>query len=107
MGRAVEEAADLAVLTTDNPRTEDPQAIQEEVLSGFRLSEDVEVIPDRAEAICSALSRAQPGDCVLIAGKGHETDQIIGQQRYHFDDREVAQEWLYRVQPNGIPAASK
>jgi UDP-N-acetylmuramoyl-L-alanyl-D-glutamate--2,6-diaminopimelate ligase len=95
MGRAVETHADLAVITDDNPRGEDPQEIIEEILGGLRLPAEAEVIPDRSEAIAWALSRARPGDCVLIAGKGHETTQIIGQKRYYFDDRQVARQWLY------------
>ena len=99
MGRAVEMVADLAVLTTDNPRTEPTEAIQKDVLLGFQRPEAVEVIPDRAAAIHWALGQAQPGDCVLIAGKGHEKYQIVGSERIPFDDREVARQWLYRMQP--------
>jgi UDP-N-acetylmuramoyl-L-alanyl-D-glutamate--2,6-diaminopimelate ligase len=99
MGRAVELGSDLAVLTTDNPRTEDPEAIIRQVLAGFRRPEAVEVLPDRAEAIHRGLAAAGPGDCLLIAGKGHEDCQIIGEQRVAFDDREVARQWLYDVQP--------
>lgn len=84
-------AADFAILTSDNPRTEDPDAIIEQVLAGMRGSEDSYcVIPDRKEAIESAVSMARPGDLVLIAGKGHEDYQIIGTTKHHFDDREVA-----------------
>ena len=99
MGRAVEAAADLAVVTSDNPRTEDPQAIIRDVLSGFRRPDGAEVVPDRYEAICRALAAAQPGDCVLIAGKGHESYQIIGEDHIPLDDREIARQWLYQVQP--------
>ena len=102
MGRAVERGADLAVVTTDNPRTEDPMAIQDDILRGFQRPERTEVIPDRAEAISWALAQAQPGDCVLIAGKGHEKRQIIGTKRIPFDDREVARQWLYQMQPAGV-----
>ncbi len=99
MGRAVEVGADLAVVTSDNPRTEDPQAIIREVLEGFRDPTRAEVIPDRAEAIRRTLGAARPGDCLLIAGKGHEDYQIIGEDRIPLDDREVVREWLYQVQP--------
>jgi UDP-N-acetylmuramoyl-L-alanyl-D-glutamate--2,6-diaminopimelate ligase len=99
MGRAVEAGADLAVVTSDNPRTEDPQAIIRDVLGGFRQPAAAEVVSDRAEAIRWALAAAEPGDCVLIAGKGHEDYQIIGEDRVPLDDREVAREWLYQVQP--------
>ena len=102
MGRAVEANADRAVVTTDNPRTEDPKAIQDDVLSGLQRADEVVVIPDRAEAIHWALAEALPGDCVLIAGKGHEKYQIIGTERVPFDDRQVARQWLYQMQPAGV-----
>ncbi len=95
MGRAVEQAADLSILTNDNPRREDPQAIFREVLGGFVVPTAVDVIPDREAAIHQALAAARPGDCVLIAGKGHETYQIIGDKRLDMDDCEVVREWLY------------
>jgi UDP-N-acetylmuramoyl-L-alanyl-D-glutamate--2,6-diaminopimelate ligase len=95
MGRAVEKAADVAILTNDNPRHEDPLAIFRDVLAGLVYRHTVQVIPHRAAAIRRALGMAEPGDCVLIAGKGHETCQIIGDQRLPHDDREVACEWLY------------
>ena len=99
MGQAVEQGADLAILTNDNPRHEDPLAIFRGVLDGFQgAGASVEVIADRAAAIYRALDAARPGDCVLIAGKGHETYQIIGDQRLPLDDREVAREWLYGPQ---------
>lgn len=95
MGSAVEAGCDLAVLTSDNPRSERPQQIMDQVLSGFQRSLDVQVIADRAEAIHWALAQAGVGDCVLIAGKGHEHHQIIGNQHFEFDDRETARQWLY------------
>ncbi len=104
MGRAVEAGADLAVLTNDNPRTEDPQAILRELLSGMVRPAAARVIPDRAEAIAWALSQARAGDCVLVAGKGHETCQILGTERIPFDDCEVARAWLYANQPEAVPA---
>lgn len=82
--------ADLIVVTSDNPRTEDPQRIIEDILAGFAPSfPPLHVEPDRKAAIEWTLAEAHPGDCVLIAGKGHETEQIIGTQRFPFDDREV------------------
>ena len=99
MGRAVEDDADLAVVTNDNPRSEDPQTIVRDILRGFQRPESAVVIPDRAEAIAYALSRAEPGDCLVIAGKGHEKHQIVGGERVEFDDCEVARQWLYQVQP--------
>lgn len=98
MGRAVEQNCDRALVTSDNPRTEDPQRIIDDVLAGFYRPSQVEVIADRAEAICAALAEARPGDCVLIAGKGHETYQVIGRRRFPFDDRQVARLWLYQSQ---------
>lgn len=95
MGRAVEAAADLAVLTNDNPRTEPPQRILGQILDGFRRPSAAWVIADRAEAIRWALSQARAGDCVLIAGKGHEQFQIIGDEQLEFDDRQIARQWLY------------
>jgi UDP-N-acetylmuramoyl-L-alanyl-D-glutamate--2,6-diaminopimelate ligase len=97
MAREVESYAHVAVLTNDNPRSEDPQAIHEEVLCGFREANQVEVIPDRAEAIRFALAQARPGDCVLIAGKGHERLQLIGDQEIPLDDAEIARQWLYEM----------
>jgi UDP-N-acetylmuramoyl-L-alanyl-D-glutamate--2,6-diaminopimelate ligase len=103
MGRAVEQAADLAIITSDNPRHEDPRAICREVLDGFQGSgASVEVIADREAAIHRALSAAGPGDCVLIAGKGHETCQIVGDRRLPSDDREIARAWLYDVERNSF-----
>jgi UDP-N-acetylmuramoyl-L-alanyl-D-glutamate--2,6-diaminopimelate ligase len=111
MGRAVENAADLAVVTSDNPRSEPPRAIIAQILAGFRHSAQARVVPDRAEAIHWALDHARPGDTVLIAGKGHEQFQIVGHQRLVFDDRQVAREWLLsdcglRIADCGLRAAS-
>ncbi|MFM9964715.1 MAG: UDP-N-acetylmuramoyl-L-alanyl-D-glutamate--2,6-diaminopimelate ligase [Planctomycetaceae bacterium] len=94
MARAVL-AADLIVVTSDNPRTEDPQRIVEDILAGFAPSfPPLHIELDRRTAISWALDQARPGDCVLIAGKGHETEQIIGTKRYPFDDCEVVREAL-------------
>ena len=94
MARAVASGADVAVVTSDNPRGEDPCSIIEDVRAGFSPDDDctVQVEPDRARAIEMAIRLAQPGDTVLIAGKGHEDYQIIGDTRRHFDDVEVAAE---------------
>jgi MurE/MurF fusion protein len=88
MGAAVAELADLAVVTSDNPRTEDPYAIIDQILPGVPRPFLVEV--DRRAAIRAAIAEATPGDIVLIAGKGHEDYQIIGAEKHHFDDREEA-----------------
>jgi len=90
MGAAVAELADLAVVTSDNPRTEDPRVILDQILPGVPKPFLVEV--DRAIAIRAAIAEAVPGDVVVIAGKGHEDYQIVGTTKHHFDDREQAAE---------------
>jgi len=108
MGRAAGAAADLVVVTSDNPRTEDPDAILAAIVPGVeetglrRISADearagargFAVIRDRRAAIALALEAARPGDAVLIAGKGHEDYQIVGTERRHLDDREEARRGL-------------
>jgi UDP-N-acetylmuramoyl-L-alanyl-D-glutamate--2,6-diaminopimelate ligase len=96
MGRIAWTLADVAVVTSDNPRTEDPLAIIDEVLSG---APDLEVEPDRRTAIARAIESAREGDVVLIAGKGSEQGQEIGGTVQPFDDREVARELLRALQP--------
>jgi len=99
MGAIAARMSDLAVVSSDNPRSEDPLAIIEDVLVGVRqvAGANYTVLPDRREAIRQAISAAAPGDVVLIAGKGHEDYQIIGSQRLHFDDREEAGEALAQL----------
>lgn len=92
MARAVEAGADVAVVTSDNPRQEDPQAIIADIVQGFTVAEAAHVEPDRRKAIRWALDNAGPGDAVLIAGKGHEAYQLVGDERLEFDDRQVAQQ---------------
>ena len=94
MGRAVAKWADVAVVTTDNARSEDPSAIAQAILPGLAGAANVVVELDRARAIADAIARAAPGDMVLIAGKGHETYQIVGNVSRHFDDREEAKSAL-------------
>lgn len=89
MGRAACAGADQVILTSDNPRTEDPLAILADINAGCSGA-DVQLRPDRAQAIATAIAGARPGDCVLIAGKGHEEYQIIGTERIPFSDVEVA-----------------
>jgi len=105
MGRVGANLSDLTVITSDNPRSEDPEAIVAEVASGVEDAEgvfDLEVIVDRREAIALALGRAEPGDTVVIAGKGHEQGQEFEDGRkIPFDDREVAREELWKL---GSPA---
>lgn len=88
MGRVACELSDSCIVTSDNPRSEDPMAILRDIESGCLGSYQLQV--DRAEAIASALAEAKPGDCVLIAGKGHEDYQLIGAERLHFSDEEQA-----------------
>jgi len=87
MGQAAAENADLVFVTDDNPRTEDPATIRQAVLMG--APEAIEV-GDRAEAILRGVDALGPGDALLIAGKGHETGQIVGTAVYPFDDAEQA-----------------
>jgi UDP-N-acetylmuramoyl-L-alanyl-D-glutamate--2,6-diaminopimelate ligase len=98
MGRAGAELSDLAIVTSDNPRSEDPAAIVAEVVAGIAGRGGVEVEPDRRAAIALALGRAHAGDTVVIAGKGHEQGQEFEDGRkLPFDDREVAREELRRL----------
>ena len=92
MGKIAVELSDQVFITSDNPRTEDPNAIIEEILVGTLGYQNFVVQADRREAIYAALRFSQAGDIVLISGKGHENYQIIGTQKYSFDDRFIAQE---------------
>jgi UDP-N-acetylmuramoyl-L-alanyl-D-glutamate--2,6-diaminopimelate ligase len=94
MGRIAHDLADVAIVTSDNPRSEDPLAIIDEVLRG---APELEVEPDRRAAIQRALEAARDGDVVLIAGKGHEQGQEIAGVKHPFDDREVARDVLRAV----------
>lgn len=99
MGREVARLSNLAVVTSDNPRTEDPQKIISEILpgveeGGMTVGRDAFVEPDRKLAIEKAIAMAKPGEVVLIAGKGHEDYQILGTEKVHFDDREIARQAL-------------
>ena len=89
MGAIAAELADLVVLTSDNPRTEDPEAILADIQAGMEGSDTpCMVVPHRREAIRRALDEAKSGDTVVLAGKGHETYQEIGTRRRHLDERE-------------------
>ena len=90
MGKIAAELADLCIVTSDNPRTEDPQAIIRDILEGMKKNgTTVEVICDREEAIAWALDKARAGDVILLAGKGHEDYQIVGREKRHMDEREI------------------
>jgi UDP-N-acetylmuramoyl-L-alanyl-D-glutamate--2,6-diaminopimelate ligase len=95
MGRIAGELADVAIVTSDNPRSEEPRAIIEEIVAG--VDGGLETEPDRREAIVRAIEEARPGDVVLIAGKGHEQGQQFRDRTVPFDDREVAREALRRL----------
>ena len=91
MGRIAAELADLAIVTSDNPRSEDPLGIIAEIVAG---APGLEVEPDRRAAIARAIDTARAGDVVVIAGKGHEQGQEIGREQLPFDDRAVVREAL-------------
>jgi UDP-N-acetylmuramoyl-L-alanyl-D-glutamate--2,6-diaminopimelate ligase len=94
MGGIAAELSDYTIITNDNPRWEDPEAIAEQIKAGFlerKPDGDITVLLDRGEAIRKAVLMAQSGDMVVIAGKGHETDQDFGRYKSHFDDKEAAQ----------------
>ena len=95
MGQAAGQLSDLVILTSDNPRSEDPLQIMNDALVGLRRTDTKFIVePDRAIAIRKAIEEARPGDVVLLAGKGHETYQIFSDRTIHFDDREMAREAL-------------
>lgn len=96
MGELAARLSDVAVVTSDNPRTEEPRAIIRDIMVGVQRVTGVHhlVEPDRRQAIRRAIQMATTGDVVLIAGKGHEDYQIVGTERHHFDDREEAAYWL-------------
>lgn len=94
MGRIAADLADQVIVTSDNPRTEEPERILQDIVAGIPDQVQPLVIADRATAIRTAILQAQPGDGVLIAGKGHEDYQILGTEKIHFDDREQARHAL-------------
>ncbi len=95
MGKAAAELSDYVVVTSDNPRSEDPLRIINDIRVGVQKCETpFDVIPDRREAIRRTIAEARPGDVVILAGKGHENYQVLGSGKIHFDDREIAGEIL-------------
>jgi len=101
MGEVAGTHSDLVIVTSDNPRTENPLKILSEIEVGLKQTNcPYLVISDRREAIHRAIQKARRGDVVLIAGKGHETYQIVGSEKFHFDDREIAREALENLMEN-------
>lgn len=96
MGAVASKYADFIYLTTDNPRSEDPEKINTQIAAGFLSNQRYETILDRGEAIEAAIRRAKEGDTILIAGKGHETTQIIGKNQYDFSDFECVKNVLQK-----------
>ena len=94
MGRIAAENADFTVVTSDNPRTEDPLAIIDDILAGIPEDAPKAVIPDRREAIAWAMDHHEPGDVIVLAGKGHETYQEVNGVKNHMDERELVAEHL-------------
>jgi UDP-N-acetylmuramoyl-L-alanyl-D-glutamate--2,6-diaminopimelate ligase len=94
MGRIAAELSDLVFITSDNPRTEDPLKIIEEIVAGLPQGSNHEVEPDRERAIVRAIDASQEGDLIVVAGKGHEDYQILGTRKIHFDDREIVRKLL-------------
>ncbi len=97
MGQAAQQFSDHAILTSDNPRQEEPLAIIEDIAKAFRRASSHQIIEDRAAAIREAMAGAQPGDIVLIAGKGHEAEQQFADRTIPFDDRDEAYKALQRL----------
>jgi len=94
MGREAEIGADLVVITSDNPRTEKPEAIIADIVAGLERPSAAKVQPDRRKAIAEAVAEARAGDVLLILGKGHESGQEFATETLPFDDRLVAREAL-------------
>jgi UDP-N-acetylmuramoyl-L-alanyl-D-glutamate--2,6-diaminopimelate ligase len=88
MGEIASAEADIAIFTSDNPRSESPEAILDDMMQGVVATARVLRITEREQAIDTAVMMAEAGDIILVAGKGHETYQIVGSERRHFDDRE-------------------
>ena len=94
MGRIAVENSDYVILTNDNPRTEDPNIIMNDILEGVKQNNNYEVIFDRKEAILKGLSLLKENDILMILGKGHEDYQIIGHEKIHFSDQEIVEEFI-------------
>ena len=99
MAKITEQLADLIIVTSDNPRTENPDEIIKDIIVGFENpdAQNISIEPDRKKAIALAIKTARKNDIVLIAGKGHETYQIIGKKKFDFSDKQIAQEYLTKL----------
>ncbi len=93
MGKVSEEHSDWIIVTSDNPRKENPEDIINNITAGMK-SKKYQIIVNREEAIKQAIAMAESGDAIVIAGKGHEDYQIIGTKKIHFDDKEVALKYI-------------
>ncbi|MCO5143393.1 MAG: UDP-N-acetylmuramoyl-L-alanyl-D-glutamate--2,6-diaminopimelate ligase [Oligoflexia bacterium] len=111
LGKLAATMVDYSFITSDNPRSEDPQKIIDAIVAAYQKEKgslkDAQVVSDRREAIRLAIYMAKEGDIVLLAGKGHETGQIVGEQIFPFDDREVAKEFLQKIEKEGVDTNSK
>jgi UDP-N-acetylmuramoyl-L-alanyl-D-glutamate--2,6-diaminopimelate ligase len=101
MARSAGRLADLTVVTSDNPRTENPESIIDEVMSGLPAGAEHLRIADRRTAIAEALTLARPGDTVLLAGKGHETYQVVGKEYRPFDEKSIVNELMGKTGEGG------
>jgi UDP-N-acetylmuramoyl-L-alanyl-D-glutamate--2,6-diaminopimelate ligase len=99
MAQVAEQLADFIIVTSDNPRTENPDEIIKDIIPGFENpdSQTILIEPDRKKAIASSIRTADKYDIILIAGKGHETYQMIGKQKFDFSDKQIAQEYLKKL----------
>ena len=99
MAQVAEQLADFIIVASDNPRTENPDEIIKDIITGFENpdSQTIVIEPDRKKAIDSAIRTAGKNDIILIAGKGHETYQIIGKQKFDFSDKQIAKEYLKKL----------
>lgn len=97
MAQACEELSDISIVTSDNPRSEDPVQIANDIIHGFRKKENYLIELDRREAIRKAIEMARPDDIVLIAGKGHEPYQIFAHKTIEFDDAKVARQLCQEI----------
>ena len=106
MGEAAARYSDVCIVTSDNPRTEDPETIIDEIMPGIP-KEKQHRITDREEAIRAALKLARPGDCILIAGKGHENYQIFANETITFSDSAVVAKYYEELNPEGRSVPSR